>query len=104
MVPSRAYFRRCVLLVLAAVVSMPMGCATDVRRGGDCALRKGMSAETLIRCGCVQARSGGGSVVVDGYGGGSGRTITIVHYICSRGEGRLDRVEVVNGVVVSKLY
>jgi hypothetical protein len=61
-----------------------------------------MRAETLLRCGCVPQRSGGGSVMVEGYSRGT--RITMVHYMCPRGKGRLDRVEVVNGVVARLLY
>ena len=39
-----------------------------------------------------------GAVMVDGGSRGA-ETIILVHYICTRGEGRIDRVVVVNGVV-----
>jgi hypothetical protein len=58
-----------------------------------------MRAETLLDCGCFVADKGGGSVLVEGYGNDIEEAITLVHYICPRGEGKLVRVAVVNGVV-----
>jgi hypothetical protein len=61
--------------------------------------RDGMRAEKLLECGCFVARLGGGAVIIEGLGNGVAETITMVHYICPRGEGRLIRVAVVNGLV-----
>jgi hypothetical protein len=63
-----------------------------------------MSAETLIRCGCFPAESGGGTVMIQGYGQDIAEAITMVHYLCPRGEGKLSRVAVVNGVVDRVLF
>ena len=91
-------------LPLLMAVLLLTSCAGDVRRTSECTFRKGMPAENLLRCGCVPQRSGGGSVMVEGYGYGPRTRITMVHYLCPRGEGRIDRVEVVNGVVERVLY
>jgi hypothetical protein len=81
------------------------GCASSGRQSAaDCAPRKGMRAEMLIRCGCFVADSGGGAVFIEGYGEDVTETITLVHYICPRGEGKLVRVAVVNGVVDRVYY
>jgi len=42
--------------------------------------------------------------MVQGYGQNISETITLVHYICPRGEGNLKRVAVVNGVVDRVLF
>jgi hypothetical protein len=88
------------VVVLAVLLSLT-GCASSGggQNGAGCALRKGMRAEELLECGCFVARSGGGSVLIEGYGNSVAETITMVHYICPRGEGRLLRVAVVNGLV-----
>jgi hypothetical protein len=81
------------------------GCASDGDgRGADCDPHPGMTAEKLVSCGCIPARSGGGSVTVEGYGGGVSENIILVHYICPRGGGRLARASVVNGVVQRVMY
>lgn len=99
--PGRSAVTR-ILLVLVTVLLT--GCSGDLARREVCTLRKGMSAEELIRCGCVPARSGGGSVMIGGRGASPGATITMVHYICPRGEGGLTRVEVVNGLLERVIY
>jgi hypothetical protein len=96
--PGSAAPRRVAVIALAALLLA--GCASsDGGRGAECELRKGMPAETLLRCGCIVARSGGGAVLIEGYGDGVSDSITLVHYICSLGGGRYVRVAVVNGVV-----
>ena len=93
------YQRRCMEMALLALL-FAAGCSSSGgRHSPECEPRKGMRAETLVRCGCFPARSGGGSVMVQGYGQNIAEAITLVHYICPRGEGNFDRVAVVNGVV-----
>lgn len=96
--------RRCVAMALLALL-LVAGCSSSGgRHSPECVPRKGMNAEILVRCGCFPARSGGGSVMVQGYGQNISEAITLVHYICPRGGGTLDRVAVVNGVVDRVLY
>lgn len=90
---------------VVAALLLTMGCSSSGDKyGSSCALRKGMSAEALIRCGCFPANSGGGTVLVQGSGPDVGETITLVHYLCPRGGGKLNRVAVVNGVVDRVLF
>jgi hypothetical protein len=56
-----------------------------------------MTEGDLVRCGCIPAHSGRSSVVIEG-GGGERRAMSTLQYICIYGDGRVDRVEVVNGV------
>ena len=104
--PSKALRLACrgVLMVLVAAV-LVSGCSSSGQRGGqDCAPRQGMSAQALIRCGCFPAESGGGTVMIQGYGSDIAETISMVHYLCPRGAGKLNRVAVINGVVDRVLY
>jgi hypothetical protein len=98
----RARWRRAgaALALLVVTACVP---ATG-RHGAECAPREGMAAETLLRCGCFVARSGGGAVLIEGHGDSVSDAITLVHYICPRGGGRLVRVAVVNGVVDRVIY
>jgi hypothetical protein len=82
-------------LLVAALV---LGCSSDAPRREGCTPRKGMTAGDLVRCGCILANSGGSSVVVEGGPGGGRAAIKTAQYICVYGNGRVDRVEVVNGV------
>lgn len=84
-------------VVLLALLA---GCSTSGDKRNDaCIPHKGMRAETLVQCGCFPAHSGGGSVIIQGRGSGISDSITMVHYICVRGDGWMERVVVVNGVV-----
>lgn len=103
-VPRLNGYRMARLLPMLMTAVLLTSCSGDVRRTSDCTFRKGMPAETLLRCGCVPQRSGGGAVMVEGSGYGPRKTITMVHYLCPRGKGRIDRVEVVNGVVARRLH
>lgn len=92
--------RRLLSLALFSALLFQVGCSSSGGgRGSACIPHKGMSPKVLVQCGCVPARSGGGSVMIQGYGASTREAITMVHYICPRGEGKLDRVVVVNGVV-----
>ena len=92
---------RCLWRMLPVLLlSLSLGCSSSgARHGDECEPRRGMDANKLVICGCVPTRSGGGTVIVEGYGHGSGTMMTMVHYICPRGGGYLKRVLVVNGVV-----
>jgi len=94
--------RRTWLLPLLALLML--GCSSDGTRRHICTLQKGMTADELVRCGCVPARTGGGSVMIGGRGPQAGETIMMVHYICPRGAGGLSRVEVVNGRLERVIY
>ena len=86
------------LLLVTAVSALVAGCQSSPGRQGDCHLRKGTTTDELIRCGCVQAHSGGGSVMAEtGPGRGPEVIISMVHYICPLGDAKWARVSVVNG-------
>lgn len=83
--------------LLLAVVVLVLGCASEGGQRKGCTLRQGMTEGDLVRCGCIRANSGSGSVIVEGGRGGEPLTLSTAQYICVYPDGRVDRVVVVNG-------
>jgi hypothetical protein len=64
-----------------------------------------MTADTLVRCGCMAAnsRSDGTMMLMSEEARNNTRTIAVVNYICPLGSSGVARVAVINGVA-SNIY
>lgn len=92
-------------LVCALTVGCQSGSGTGHPEPG-CELRKGMTTDELVQCGCVAANAGGASVVSGAGPDGTEtlRTITVGTYSCPLGGAGLARVSVINGVADEVSY
>lgn len=74
--------------------------------GTGCELRKGMTIDELVQCGCVAANAGSASVAsgADPDSAETLRTVTVGTYSCPLGGAGLARVSVLNGVADEIAY
>lgn len=92
------------MLTLVLLAGVLAGCQSSAHRTGGCDVRRGQTADELVRCGCVPAPSGGSMVMTEPGGSGQRVVVNTVHYVCPLGNARYARVAVVNGRVDGVWY